>query len=118
MKATDLSGLIKGLMIVIGIAMAFGKLDVLRQWAAREAFGKSNHAMSHRIPCPPVHRGILKVRKQQGLSIDQNSKVGAIREELADIFIYLCSIANRYDIDLEKAFREKEEINKQRTWTK
>jgi NTP pyrophosphatase (non-canonical NTP hydrolase) len=57
------------------------------------------------------------VRKQQGLSIDQSSKVGAISEELADILIYLCSIANRYDIDLEQAFRDKEEVNKARTWS-
>jgi NTP pyrophosphatase (non-canonical NTP hydrolase) len=56
------------------------------------------------------------VRKQQGLNIDQASKVGAISEELADILIYLCSIANRFNIDLEKAFREKEETNKTRSW--
>ena len=38
MKPVDLSGLIKGLMVVIGIAMALGKLDDLRVWAAKEAF--------------------------------------------------------------------------------
>lgn len=37
-------------------------------------------------------------------------------DELADLIIYLCAIANRYEIDLEQAFREKEEINKERTW--
>lgn len=57
------------------------------------------------------------VRKEEGLAIDKNSKVGEIKEELADIFIYLCSIANRYDVDLESAFREKEEKNKKRTWS-
>ena len=57
------------------------------------------------------------VRKEEGLAIDKNSKVGDIKEELADIFIYLCSIANRYDVDLESAFREKEEKNKKRTWS-
>jgi NTP pyrophosphatase (non-canonical NTP hydrolase) len=58
------------------------------------------------------------VRKEQGMSIDQTSKVGAISEELADILIYVCSIANRYDIDLERAFRQKEEVNKSRSWTR
>ena len=43
MKPLDLSGLIKGLMIVIGMAIALGKLDVLRQWAAKEAFGAKPH---------------------------------------------------------------------------
>ena len=56
------------------------------------------------------------VRKQQNIKIDNNSKIGTIDEELADILIFVCSIANRYAIDLEKAFREKEEINKKRTW--
>ena len=56
------------------------------------------------------------VRKQEGVKIDANSKFGSIDEELADILIYVCSIANRYDIDLETAFREKEKINHQRVW--
>jgi len=32
--------------------------------------------------------------------------------------IYLCSIANRLNIDLETAFRQKEVINHNRQWTK
>jgi NTP pyrophosphatase (non-canonical NTP hydrolase) len=56
------------------------------------------------------------IRKQQQIKIDQNSKIGTIDDELADVLIFLCSIANRYDIDLEQAFRDKEEINKKRTW--
>ncbi len=56
------------------------------------------------------------VRKSEGLKIDTRSNFGDISHELADILIYLFSIANRYDIDLEAAFREKEEINKQRKW--
>lgn len=56
------------------------------------------------------------IRKQQKLKIDQKSVVGSVDEELADILIYLCSIANRLDIDLETAFREKEQVNEQRDW--
>ncbi len=47
MKPTDLSGLIKGLMVVIGIAMALGRLDDLKRWAAREAFGVHTACTSH-----------------------------------------------------------------------
>lgn len=36
--------------------------------------------------------------------------------EIADILIVLTTIANRLGIDLEQAFREKEEKNKLRTW--
>ncbi|MPL69739.1 hypothetical protein SDC9_15487 [bioreactor metagenome] len=56
------------------------------------------------------------VRKTAKLKTDINSDVGSISEEIADILIYLCSIANRFEIDIESAFREKEEINKKRTW--
>jgi len=56
------------------------------------------------------------VRKDQNIKVDKNSKFGTIDNELADILTYLCAIANKYDIDLEKAFREKEEKSKKRTW--
>jgi NTP pyrophosphatase (non-canonical NTP hydrolase) len=57
------------------------------------------------------------VRKADAqLRMDPNSTVGTIAEELADILIYVCSIANRANVDLETAFREKEEKNKTRTW--
>ena len=56
------------------------------------------------------------VRKSENIKIDHNSKFGSIDNELSDILTYLCAIANRFDIDLEKAFREKEEMNKKRTW--
>ena len=56
------------------------------------------------------------VRKSEGLAVDSNSTFTEIGDELTDIFIYLCAIANRQNIDLENAFRSKEEINKKRTW--
>ena len=58
------------------------------------------------------------IRKSTGLKIDRNSKFSDISHELADIFIYVCSIANRFDVDLESAFREKEQLNHQRQWIK
>ena len=58
------------------------------------------------------------IRKNDGIGIDPSSKVNEVEEESADIFILLCSIANRFDIDIEKAFLKKEEINKQREWIK
>lgn len=49
-------------------------------------------------------------------SIGSGSVVGNVAEELADVFIYVCSLANMHGVDLEQAFRNKEEKNKQRTW--
>lgn len=39
-----------------------------------------------------------------------------ISEKVADIVIYLCSIANRINISIEQMFSDKEEINKKRIW--
>lgn len=37
-------------------------------------------------------------------------------EEIADILIMLCAVANRLDVDIEKAFRDKEALNHKREW--
>lgn len=44
------------------------------------------------------------VRKHEKMQMDQTSLVGSVEEELADVLIYVCSIANRFDIELEQAF--------------
>lgn len=49
-------------------------------------------------------------------SIGSGSVPGDVREELADVLIYVLSLANIHEIDLEEAFRAKEEKNKQRSW--
>ena len=56
------------------------------------------------------------IRKAEGLKVDLNSDSSEVSHELADILIYICAIANRYGIDLETAFREKEAINEKRQW--
>ena len=55
-------------------------------------------------------------RKLSGMQTDKNSKKHELAHEIADVFIYLLDIANNFNVDLEEAFREKEEINKKRVW--
>lgn len=55
-------------------------------------------------------------RKLHGLKTDSESAQHNIEHEAADVFNYLLDICNHFNVDLEKAFRDKEEINKQRTW--
>ena len=55
-------------------------------------------------------------RKDTKLKNDENSDKHHIAYEAADVFILLVDICNYFDIDLEEAFRDKEEINKTRTW--
>ncbi|OGI19173.1 MAG: hypothetical protein A3J06_02900 [Candidatus Moranbacteria bacterium RIFCSPLOWO2_02_FULL_48_19] len=56
------------------------------------------------------------VRKTTGVKTGTHSKKQHLDEELADVFIYLLEICNHFHIDLETAFRKKEEKNKTRTW--
>ncbi len=56
------------------------------------------------------------VRKHEGLPIEDTGQPLSIADELADLLIYLCAIANRYGIDLEEAFRAKERRNATRSW--
>ncbi len=58
------------------------------------------------------------IRKTENMRTDSNSNIHNIEEEIADVFIYICTIANQYNIDLEKAFRYKEKINNKRIWAK
>ncbi|HEX5406277.1 MAG TPA: MazG-like family protein [Pseudonocardiaceae bacterium] len=56
------------------------------------------------------------VRKHANMSIDAKSVVGTVDEELADVLIYLCAIANRLGISLDEALRRKEAVNETRSW--
>lgn len=56
------------------------------------------------------------VRKSSGLAIDATSEFGNVADELADVLIFLASIANRAGVDLDQALRDKEAVNETRTW--
>jgi NTP pyrophosphatase (non-canonical NTP hydrolase) len=56
------------------------------------------------------------VRKREKMRLDPESAVGNVADELADVLIFVCAIANRLDIDLADALRNKEAVNKTRTW--
>ena len=56
------------------------------------------------------------IRVTEGLLVDRSAPIREVGDELADVLIYLCAIANRRGVDLEHAFREKEARNHQRTW--
>jgi NTP pyrophosphatase (non-canonical NTP hydrolase) len=56
------------------------------------------------------------VRKHTRMRVETTSVTGTVDEELADVLIYLCAIANRLDISLDEALRKKEAHNETRTW--
>jgi NTP pyrophosphatase (non-canonical NTP hydrolase) len=55
-------------------------------------------------------------RKHVPVKSDPGSDKYHIDHEAADVLMYLLAICNKFDIDLEQAFRAKEEINNKRTW--
>ena len=57
-------------------------------------------------------------RQYTHMHCDDHSEKMEVAHELADVFEYLLDIANHLNIDLEKAFREKEIINNHRIWKK
>ncbi len=59
---------------------------------------------------------VKAARKTQKIKTDKNSEQFHLDHEAVDVFIYLLDICNHFGVDLEKAFREKEEINKKRFW--
>src|SRR6184192_4576978 len=57
------------------------------------------------------------IRKTAGLYEEKaRQKQVELEEEFADVLSYLLDLANYFRIDLEQAFREKEQINQNRTW--
>ena len=57
------------------------------------------------------------MRKAGGLYEEQaRPRDMSLDEEFADVLSYLLDLANCFQVDLEKAFRAKEEINRSRIW--
>ena len=52
------------------------------------------------------------------MGIDKNkvNHYDTIESEVADVFIVLCSVCNKLDIDLYKALKDKEQENIMRIW--
>ncbi|RMG22156.1 MAG: RS21-C6 protein [Bacteroidetes bacterium] len=63
------------------------------------------------------------MRAARALLIEEGKPSGKdpkaeLESEFADVLSYLLELANKFDIDLEEAFRKKERRNAQRNWKK
>jgi len=57
------------------------------------------------------------MRKAAGLYAEQaKPNALSLEEEFADVLSYLLDLANCFQVDLEHAFRAKEQINQSRIW--
>jgi NTP pyrophosphatase (non-canonical NTP hydrolase) len=95
-------------------------LDDLQQYVAEmeEERGFSHRDVTQQCLLLGEEVGELfkAVRKHEKMRVATNSVTGSVDEELADVLIYLCAIANRLGISLDEAFRRKEQLNETRTW--
>ena len=66
--------------------------------------------------CGEVISAVRKNSKSGSVASDYNA--GNNTKKQTNKNIYVCSLANKHGIDLERAFREKEEKNKRRIWKK
>jgi NTP pyrophosphatase (non-canonical NTP hydrolase) len=57
-------------------------------------------------------RNRMKLYHEEGKQLKEDE----LEDEFADVFSYLLDLANQFDIDLETAFRNKEEKNAKRVW--
>lgn len=95
-------------------------LDDLQQYVAEmeEERGFSHRDVTQQCLLLGEEVGELfkAVRKHEKMRVATTSVTGSVDEELADVLIYLCAIANRLEISLDEAFRRKEQLNETRTW--
>ena len=63
-------------------------------------------------------KSIRKSSTNMGIDKNKLNHYDTVESEVADVFIVLCNVCNKLDIDLYKALKDKEQENIRRTWKK
>lgn len=92
--------------------------DYIRKMESQRGFDKEHISGKCLLLTEEVGELVKAIRKSHfGVAVDVNKKYEHdVPGEIADILIVLTTIANRLDINIEQALRDKEEKNKQRVW--
>jgi len=78
---------------------------------------KDNYAEKFLLFTEEIGELAKAIRKTQGLYKEKARPNSLeLEEEFADVLSYLLDLANYFQVDLEKAFREKERVNSARAW--
>ena len=80
---------------------------------------KNTHTEKFLLFVEEVGELAKEIRNTEGLhSKKAKGAVGRahLEEEFADVLNYLLDLANNFNIDLEKAYRDKHLVNESRTW--
>jgi NTP pyrophosphatase (non-canonical NTP hydrolase) len=90
--------------------------EYVRQMKAERGFNTDTLAENFMMLLEECGELAKASRKSTGLKMAHDAAAQDAAAEAADILIILLGICNLMDIDLEAAFRAKEEKNKQRIW--
>jgi NTP pyrophosphatase (non-canonical NTP hydrolase) len=89
----------------------------VEQVCQERGWTKDNYSEKFLLFTEEVGELAKAIRKRAGLYDEKaKQKQANLEEEFADVLSYLLDLANYFQIDLEKAFRDKEQINEARKW--
>ena len=83
---------------------------------AERGFADETVAQSFMLLIEEVGEFAKAARKSEGVKLAVDAQKQQLEHEAADVFILLLCLCNKLGVDLEQAFRAKEEYNKQRVW--
>ncbi len=90
----------------------------IKKIGEQRGWDKNNHLEIFLLLSEEFGELAKAVRNYTGLyteKIKEDNKY-ELEEEFADVLNYLFDLANCFNVDLEEAFRKKDEANKQRNW--
>ncbi|KAF0248569.1 MAG: pyrophosphatase [bacterium] len=91
--------------------------EYIKEICKERNWDKNNHLEIFLLFTEEIGELAKAIRKHQGLYDEKvKEKNVNLEEEFADVFSYLLDLANYFNIDLEKAFRNKDKINSSRKW--
>lgn len=90
--------------------------DYVAQAVKERGFDKDNVEQRFMLLLEEVGEFAKAARGHAGIRFADDTKTKELADEAGDVLIVLLGLCNMLDIDLEKAFRDKEEHNKTRTW--
>ncbi len=91
----------------------------IKDIGVERGWDKNNHLEIFLLFSEEVGELAKSIRNYTGLYAEEKIEkdINEMEGEFADVLNYLFDLANCFNIDLEKAFREKDAINAQRIWT-
>ncbi len=92
--------------------------DHIAKVCAERGWDKNTHTEKFLLFVEEVGELAKEIRNATGLHAKKpkDESQRALEEEFADTLNYLLDLANTFDIDLEKAYREKHRVNETRSW--